>query len=131
MVAVQVIDMRVAVETQSVDCGLGQWMLSRCQPRWLDGLVQGLWLFDGFMSTLRERTFPDGSLEIIVHLGERYSVVLDLINAGGMSLAAAAHDAGYYDQPHMTAEFRAISGFTPGEFLASARYPNSASVAEF
>ena len=27
------------------------------------------------MTCLRERTFPNGLLEIIVHLGERYSVV--------------------------------------------------------
>ena len=27
------------------------------------------------MTSLRERTFPNGLLEIIVHLGERYSVV--------------------------------------------------------
>jgi AraC-like DNA-binding protein len=29
--------------------------------------------------------------------------------------------AGYYDQPHMNAEFRQLSGLTPREFLARAR----------
>ena len=31
--------------------------------------------------------------------------------------------AGYYDQPHFNAEFREMSGLTPGELLV-ARYPS-------
>jgi AraC-like DNA-binding protein len=50
--------------------------------------------------------------------------------AGGETLAGIALDAGYYDQPHMNGEFRALSGFSPREFLAGRHYPGSASLAE-
>ena len=49
-----------------------------CRPVRLAGLVDHIWLFDGAMTCLRERTFPNGLLEIIVHLGERYRVVEEL-----------------------------------------------------
>jgi AraC-like DNA-binding protein len=56
--------------------------------------------------------------------------VLAALHAGTVALADAAHEAGYYDQPHMTAEFKQLSGMTPGQFLHSLRYPNSLSIAE-
>jgi methylphosphotriester-DNA--protein-cysteine methyltransferase len=273
-----------------VDGALGRWRHSECRAPHLSGLVDFIWLFDGELTSIRERTFPNGLLEIIVHLGDRYGVVerdevwicpatcltglqlqaltveapgrrtavlgirltpmgafalfgrvmpdvtvhtvdledlcggnasrlaewcraaprpesclraavrwleaqfiraaamdpavswavaairrhhgavpiaalqertgfsrsrfvesfraqvgttpkqyarlirfrhlLDNLPTWQLSLAAAAHDAGYYDQPHMNAEFKALSGFTPTEFLAARRYPNSVSVAE-
>jgi AraC-like DNA-binding protein len=60
----------------------------------------------------------------------RFSHVLRRIHINETSLAAVAIDAGYYDQPHMNAEFKELSGFTPSEFLATERYPHSVSVAE-
>lgn len=48
-----------------------------------------------------------------------------------MSLARVAHQTGYYDQPHMNAEFRALAGVTPREFLAGVRFPKSLSRPEF
>jgi AraC-like DNA-binding protein len=281
---------RLPITTGTVNCPMGHWVHSQCRPAHLVGLVEVMWLFDGSMSFLRERTFPNGLLEIIVHLSERYRVVqeggawlcpltcltglqlehlvveapshyakvlgirltpagayalfarpmhevtrltvdledlagpaarelaerccaastvegcferavkwidarltrnvrvdpavlwtvaeirrragavsiaalrermgwsrtrlsetfhqqvgvspkqyarvirfrhvLDQINAGDLALVDAAHRAGYYDQPHMNGEFKELSGFTPSEFLASLRYPNSVSVAE-
>jgi AraC-like DNA-binding protein len=50
--------------------------------------------------------------------------------AGQETLAGIALDAGYYDQPHMNGEFRALAGFSPREFLAGRHYPGSASLAE-
>ena len=58
-----------------VDDAFGAWTYLRCRPVHLAGLVDHIWLFDGAMTCLRERTFPNGLLEIIVHLGERYRVV--------------------------------------------------------
>ena len=60
----------------------------------------------------------------------RFRRALAMVNAGADSLAEVALAAGYYDQPHMNAEFRELSGFSPREFLAARRYPESVSVAE-
>ncbi|MDP4276428.1 MAG: helix-turn-helix domain-containing protein [Bacteroidota bacterium] len=34
------------------------------------------------------------------------------------SLSALAYDCGYFDQSHMIKDFKALSGYTPGEYLA-------------
>jgi methylphosphotriester-DNA--protein-cysteine methyltransferase len=60
----------------------------------------------------------------------RFRRVLALLNAEPESLADVALTAGYYDQPHMNAEFRELSGFSPREFLAARRYTGSTSIAE-
>ena len=60
----------------------------------------------------------------------RFRHALAMVNAGADSLADVALATGYYDQPHMNAEFRELSGFSPREFLTARRYPESVSVAE-
>lgn len=60
----------------------------------------------------------------------RFRHALDMLNGRVSSLADIALRAGYYDQPHMNAEFRELAGLTPGEFLATRRYPASTSTAE-
>ena len=60
----------------------------------------------------------------------RFQRVLRRIHSGTVSLADLAHEAGYYDQPHMTAELKTLSGLTPTALIESRRYPGSASVAE-
>jgi len=53
----------------------------------------------------------------------RFHQTLGLLQAGGPGrLTDVALDGRYYDQPHMNAEFRALGGLTPSEFLAS-RHP--------
>ncbi len=59
----------------------------------------------------------------------RFSRALKLIHAETASIADVAAAAGYYDQPHLNADFKELSGFTPTEFLHAHRYPNSVSVA--
>lgn len=49
----------------------------------------------------------------------RFRRALALLKAGGRSFAEVAHEAGYYDQPHMNAEFREFGGVTPGEVVAT------------
>jgi methylphosphotriester-DNA--protein-cysteine methyltransferase len=56
--------------------------------------------------------------------------VLAMLNQGAGPLADIALDAGYYDQPHMNAEFRELTGLAPSEFIAATRYPGSISLAE-
>ena len=60
----------------------------------------------------------------------RFRRALELINQGSDPLVDVALSAGYYDQPHLNAEFRELSGLAPGEYLSAARYPNSVSLAE-
>lgn len=55
---------------------------------------------------------------------------LDRPDGGESSLVEIALAGGYYDQPHFNGEFRALSGFTPTEYLARRRYPESPSLAE-
>ncbi|HEY0778783.1 MAG TPA: helix-turn-helix domain-containing protein [Gemmatirosa sp.] len=65
--------------TASVDSALGRWTHHACEPPDLPpalaGVVRAFWHFDGHTTLLRERTFPGGHLEIIVHLGPRYRAV--------------------------------------------------------
>lgn len=56
--------------------------------------------------------------------------VLAALHGGAGPLADVALDAGYYDQPHMNAELRELTGLAPSEFLAATRYPGSISLAE-
>jgi AraC-like DNA-binding protein len=58
----------------------------------------------------------------------RLDRALGLLTRGQGSLASVAQGAGYFDQPHMNAEFREMAGLTPREFLAATRYPNSLSL---
>lgn len=60
----------------------------------------------------------------------RFRHALDILHDGTSNLAGIALRAGYYDQPHMNAEFREMAGLTPREFMAALRYPASTSTAE-
>ena len=60
----------------------------------------------------------------------RFDRALGLLTGSNGSLVRVAAEAGYYDQPHMNAEFRELAGLTPRELLAASRYPNSTSLAE-
>jgi len=52
----------------------------------------------------------------------RFHHTLAMLQGGAARLTDVALDARFYDQPHMNAEFRALGGLTPREFLA-ARHP--------
>ena len=52
----------------------------------------------------------------------RFRRAAELLQKGAAPLIEVALTAGYYDQPHMNAEFRELSGLAPREFL-SARFP--------
>lgn len=51
----------------------------------------------------------------------RFSRATAILGAGPGPLADVALAAGYYDQSHMNAEFREMSGLTPREYLAAER----------
>ena len=52
----------------------------------------------------------------------RFSRVLAILQESAPPLVEVALRAGYYDQPHMNADFREFAGLTPRDFLA-ARHP--------
>ncbi len=60
----------------------------------------------------------------------RFGRAIRLVAGSGGSLARIAATCGYYDQPHMNAEFRELGGVTPRELLSATRYPNGLSLAE-
>jgi AraC-like DNA-binding protein len=61
---------------------------------------------------------------------QRFHRLLYALHADQRSLAELALDAGYYDQPHMTAECRAFSGLTPAEYRDAIRYMPSLGTVE-
>lgn len=60
----------------------------------------------------------------------RFRRALTLLGAPSPRLAEVALSAGYYDQPHMNADFRRMAGLTPGEYVRSVRFPASPHLAE-
>jgi hypothetical protein len=89
----------VPITVRSIDSPLGRWTHHEWSPPRLAGLVDHRWHFDGRMTLPRERGFPGGYLEIILHLGPRFRAVDDAGTAGdafpvacvtGLQLASAA-----------------------------------------
>jgi AraC-like DNA-binding protein len=60
----------------------------------------------------------------------RFDRALAMLSRPGASLSRVALEAGYYDQPHMNAEFRQLAGLTPRQFVTASRFPNSPSLPE-
>lgn len=48
----------------------------------------------------------------------RFRHAAALLDTGAGSFGDVAQRAGYYDQPHMNADFRELAGYPPGRFLA-------------
>lgn len=66
---------RPSVEVRRADSDLGTWTLTDWRPApgdALAGLVHRIWSFAGRVALPRERAFPDGTLDLIVHLDDRY-----------------------------------------------------------
>lgn len=60
----------------------------------------------------------------------RFRRALALLGTPSPRLAEVAVAAGYYDQPHMNADFRRMADLTPGEYVRSRRFPSSPHLAE-
>src|SRR5262245_54183521 len=65
--------MRIA--SFEIDSPLGRWTVHQWEPQHLTGVVDLLWHFEGQLTHLRERAFPNGKLELIVHFGETYTLI--------------------------------------------------------
>jgi AraC-like DNA-binding protein len=53
------------------------WTLTESRPRRLSGLVESIWHFEGAIPQARERHFPNGLLELVVQLTDRFHFVKD------------------------------------------------------
>lgn len=53
------------------------WTLTESRPRRLSGLVESIWYFEGSIPLARERHFPNGLLELVVQLTDRFHFVKD------------------------------------------------------
>jgi AraC-like DNA-binding protein len=51
------------------------WSLTECRPRHLAGFVESIWHFEGALPYVRERHLPNGFLELVVQLGQRFHFV--------------------------------------------------------
>jgi AraC-like DNA-binding protein len=78
-------------------------------------------------STFREQMGVTPKLYARIH---RFRRVVTRLREPSASLGALAVESGYYDQSHLTTEFRELSGLTPGEYLTSTRYSVGNNVAE-
>lgn len=83
------------------------------------------WSKTRFVSAFREQIGAPPKLYARIL---RFRHALTLLDGG--PLADVALEAGYYDQPHLCAEFRELSGFSPREYLAARRYDGSPNLAE-
>ncbi|MGH7469443.1 MAG: helix-turn-helix domain-containing protein [Longimicrobiales bacterium] len=63
------------IQLEHHDSALGRWQFARWCPPQLAGVVDSLWYFEGALANTRERIFPDGRIELIVHLGPVYRQV--------------------------------------------------------
>ncbi|MGH9380434.1 MAG: helix-turn-helix domain-containing protein [Thermoanaerobaculia bacterium] len=60
------------IEVQRHDSPLGRWLFARWSPPRLASVVSTIWYFEGTLAYLRERHFPDGLIDLVVHLGPVY-----------------------------------------------------------
>jgi len=63
--------------TQISDGGGDCWSLTESRSRHLSGLVESIWHFEGTLTYARERHLPNGLLELVVQLGDRFRFVKD------------------------------------------------------
>jgi AraC-like DNA-binding protein len=55
----------------------GRWTLTESRPRHLARFVESIWCFEGSLAHARERHFPNGLLELVVQLDDRFHFVND------------------------------------------------------
>jgi AraC-like DNA-binding protein len=54
-----------------------RWTLTESRPRHLAGCVESIWCFEGSIAQTREQHFPNGFLELVVQLDDRFHFVND------------------------------------------------------
>lgn len=67
--------MKDSIQVHRHDSDLGRWIHAEWRPASLAGVVERFWYFEGTLAHPRERVFPDGRPEIVVHFGCTYGRV--------------------------------------------------------
>ena len=65
----------MTIVSQYIDSTLGRWTHTEWRPardQILSGVVERIWDFDGMAAHPQERVFPNGLVELIVQLDDRY-----------------------------------------------------------
>lgn len=73
----------------------GGWLVAELRPAHLRDLVAHIWYFEGRLELPRERVFPDGQIELIVHIGPSYR----LVEAHGTAVLPSCCVAGLMQRP--------------------------------
>jgi hypothetical protein len=63
------------IVSRQVDSAFGRWTQTECRPRHLAGVVDQICHFSGTVAHAHERVFPNGVVELIVHLDHRYRLI--------------------------------------------------------
>lgn len=74
---------------------MGGSLIAELRPAHLRDLVARIWYFEGRLELPRERVFPDGQVELIVHIGPSYR----LIEAHGAQVLPSCCVAGLMQRP--------------------------------
>ena len=83
------------ITTHRHDSSLGCWTQSTWCPAHLAGLVDFFWHSEGTLTHLRERVLPNGMVELVVHIGERFR----LIEGSGPEILPTAVVGGIHSGP--------------------------------
>ena len=116
---------------RSTDAAI-EWVAARIRDRHGNVPIEALRERTGMTKTRLATAFREqiGVTPKVYARIARFKRAITCLHEKPRSLSALAADAGYYDQPHFTAEFRQFSGLTPGEFLAAIHYETGVNVAE-
>src|SRR5690554_2521955 len=78
---------------QTYESPLGRWVQGSWSPPALAGIIERIWYFEGTINARRERVFPTGRAELVVHIGPPYRCVTEAgvssfstVNANGLML---------------------------------------------
>jgi hypothetical protein len=85
----------------------------------VDAVLQGQVNEISTRSVQRRYVQATGLTRRMIHQIERARTAMSLLQ-GGRSILDTVHEAGYYDQPHLTRSLRRFLGQTPAELTASA-----------
>jgi len=68
-------DVSMPITLQHHQSAFGEWVQAAYRPSHLNDLVDSLWYFEGRLTHPQERIFPDGRVEVNVHLGGAYGEI--------------------------------------------------------